>query len=58
MVTTLDVMSGLLSVTTTSSTQLERPEEVIRLLKVGANSEYLMDQVLDANDTILSKSLQ
>ncbi len=54
MITTFNVMPGLLSISTTGIAQLEGPEEVVGLLKVRADSHNLMDQVLDANDTILA----
>ena len=38
-------------------TQLERPEEVARLLEVGAHGEDLMDQILHADDAELAQVL-
>ena len=35
--------------------QLERPEEVVRLLEVGPNGKDLVDQVLHAHDAILAE---
>lgn len=37
--------------------QLERPQEVVRLFEVRSNGEDLVDQVLHADNTILSKTL-
>ncbi len=57
MVTTLDVMPGLLSIATTSITQLEWPEEVVGLLEIRTNRHYLVNQVLNANDPVFAKAL-
>ena len=35
--------------------QLEWPQEVARLLEVGSDCEYFMDQVLHTHDTILAQ---
>ena len=37
--------------------ELERPEEVARLLKVGPDGEDFMDQVLHAHDAVLAEML-
>ena len=55
MVTTLNKMTRLLSKTTTSITQFERPQEIIRLLEMRPNSDNLMDEVFDADDPKLAK---
>ncbi len=57
MVTTLNVMPGLLSIATTSVTQLERPEEVVGLLEVRTNRHYLVNQVLNTYDPVFAKAL-
>lgn len=43
--------------TTSRIRQLERPQEVARLLEVGSNGEDLVDQILHAHDAVLSKVL-
>ena len=57
MITTLNVMPGLLSIATTSVTQLERPEEVVGLLEVRTNRHYLVNQVLNTYDPVFAKAL-
>lgn len=57
MVTSLDVVPGLLSVSSASVAQLERPEEVVCLLEVGPNGDYLMDQVFNTNDAVFAQNL-
>lgn len=37
--------------------QLERPQEVVRLLEVGTDSVDLVDQILNADDTVLAEVL-
>ena len=57
MVTSLDVVPGLLSVASASIAQLERPEEVACLLEVWPNSDYLMDKVFDTDDPVFAQNL-
>ena len=57
MVTSLDVVPGLLSVASTSVAQLERPEEVACLLEVWPNSDYLVDKVFDTDDPVFAQNL-
>ena len=37
--------------------ELERPEEVRRLLEVGADGEDLVDEILDGEDVVLAQGL-
>ncbi len=56
--TTLDKVNRLLALVTTSRVgELEGPEEVVGLLKVGANSIDFVNQILDANDAKLAQRL-
>lgn len=57
MVTSLNVVPGLLSVTSASVAQLERPEEVACLLEVGPNSDYLVDKVFNTDDAVFAQNL-
>ena len=57
MVTTLDEVPGLLSVATSGIAQLERPKEVVGLFEVRAHRDYLVDEVLNTDDTKLAQSL-
>lgn len=57
-VTTLDEVEGLALGHTTSSTgELEGPEEVVGLLEVGSDGVDLVDQILHTDDTKLTKAL-
>ena len=57
-ITALNEMSELSRPESTSwIAQLERPEEVARLLEVGADGVDLMDQVLHAHDAVLAEML-
>ena len=53
MVTSLNIMPGLLSVSTTSIAQLERPQEIVGLFEMWAHCHDLMDQVLYTDDAVL-----
>jgi hypothetical protein len=56
--TTLDKVNRLLALVTTGRVgELEGPEEVVGLLKVGANSIDFVNQILDANDAKLAQRL-
>merc|ERR1719239_1916378 len=55
-VTTLDEVVDLLPPPTSGGVQLEGPQEVGRVLEVGANGENLMDEILHADDAKLAKS--
>lgn len=57
MVTSLNVVPCLLSVASTCIAQLKRPEEVVCLLEVGPNSDYLMDEVFNTDDAVLAENL-
>ena len=57
MVTSLDVVPCLLSVATACIAQLERPEEVVCLLEVGANGDYLMDEVFNTDNAVFAQNL-
>ncbi len=50
-------MVGLLGPSASGVVQLEGPQEVVDLLEVGSNSVQLVDDVLDADDAELAKSL-
>ena len=56
-VATLDVVNCLLSPAAGWIVQLERPQEIADFLEVGTHSEDLMDNVLHANDPVLSECL-
>lgn len=57
-VTTLDEVLELAGTEATSGVaQLEGPQEVGGLLEVGANGVDLVDQILDADDTVLAEVL-
>ena len=53
MVPSLDIMPGLLSVSTTSIAQLEWPQKVVGLFEMWAHCHNLMDEVLYTDDAIL-----
>lgn len=57
MVTTLNVMPGLLSKSTTGITQFERPEEIISFLEVRADSDDLMKKIFYTDDAKLPQRL-
>ena len=57
MVTTLNEVPGLLSVATSGIAQFEQPEEVVGLFEVRAHCDYLVDEVLNTDDTKLAKSI-
>jgi len=54
-VTTFDEVVGLLSPSSGGGVELEGPQEVGGVLEVGADSEDLVDQVLNANDAVLAE---
>jgi hypothetical protein len=57
-VTTLDEVLELAGTETTSGVgELEGPEEVGGLLEVGANSEDLVDEILNTDNAVLAKVL-
>lgn len=57
-VTTLDEVLELAGTEATGGVaQLEGPQEVGGLLEVGANGVDLVDQILDADDTVLAEVL-
>lgn len=53
MVTPLNEMPGLLPKPTTSTAELEWPQEIVDLLEVGTDSADLVNQILHANNAIL-----
>lgn len=53
-ITTFDVVVSLLLKTTEWCLQLEWPQEVVGFLEVRSNGHDLMDQILHADDTMLS----
>lgn len=57
MVSSLDVMPRLLAIATTSITQLEGPQEVVRFLEMGAHCEDLVNEVFYTDDAILPQRL-
>lgn len=57
-ITSLHKVGGLLVHATTGRGQFERPQEVVCGFKVLANCEDLMDEVLNADDAILSCRLK
>merc|ERR1712019_179312 len=54
-VSTLDKVVGLLSPSTSWVVQLEGPQEVGGVLEVGSNSEDLVDQILNTDDSHLAQ---
>lgn len=58
MVPSLNEVSGLFPVATACIAQLERPQEVVGLLKVWPHGEDLMNKVLHAYDAKLAQFLQ
>merc|ERR1719433_420813 len=54
-VSTLDKVVGLLSPSPSWVVQLEGPQEVGSILEVGSNSEDLVDQILNTDDSQLSQ---
>lgn len=57
-VTTLDEVAELASAEATGGVaELEGPEEVGGLLEVGANSDDLVDEILNADDAVLAEGL-
>lgn len=56
-VTTLHEVSSLLDPTTSRVGQLERPEERVRLLEVGANGVDLVNEVLNTDNAVLAQML-
>lgn len=55
-VATLNVVSNLLSPATTWVVQLEVPQEVVGVLKVGSNGDDLVNEILNTDDaTTLAK---
>ena len=57
MVTPLNVVPGLLPVSSTSIAQLERPQKVVGFLEVWANCDNLVDQIFNTDDAIFAQSL-
>ena len=51
-VTALDEMPRLLAESTASVAQLERPEEIIRLLEMRTDGDYFVEEVFDADDPV------
>jgi len=56
-VTTLDEVLALLVVAAQRRRELERPQEVVGLLEVWADSDDLVDQILHADDVVLAEVL-
>jgi len=54
-ITTLRVMLGLLSETSKGGRQLEGPQEVRSLLEAGAASDDLVNQILNADDAMVTQ---
>merc|ERR1719433_1315613 len=54
-VSTLDKVVGLLSPSPSWVVQLEGPQEVGSILEVGSNSEDLVDQILNTDDSQLAQ---
>jgi len=54
-VAALDEVVNLLSPSTAGSVQLEGPQEVAGVLEVGSDGEDLVDQVFDADDSVLAE---
>ena len=54
-VSTLDEVVGLLSPASSWVVQLEGPQEVGGVLEVGSNSEDLVDQILNTDDSHLAQ---
>ena len=56
-VSTLNKVVGLLSPSTSWVVELEWPQEVRGILEVGSNSQDLVDQVFNADDSKFTKRL-
>jgi hypothetical protein len=56
-VATFREVVGLFAPSATSVVQLEVPEEIVGHFEVGSDSENLVDEILDANDTEFAQSL-
>ena len=56
MVTSFDVVPGLLPVASASVAQLEWPQEAVGLLEVRSHREDLVNQIFDTNYSIFSKN--
>lgn len=54
-VSALDEVVGLLPPSAGGGVQLERPQEVGRVLEVGAHGQDLVDEVLHADDAVLAQ---
>lgn len=57
-VTTLGEVVGLLLPATVRVVELERPQEVGSLLEVRSDGEDLVNQVLDADDTVFTLNVK
>ena len=56
-ITTLHIVVPLLLQASQRRLHLERPQEVVRLLEVWANSHDLMNKILNADDVVLAQAL-
>jgi hypothetical protein len=56
-ITALHVVVPLLLQASQWCLQLEWPEEVVCLLEMWANSDYLMNKILNADDVMLAQTL-
>ncbi len=57
MVTPLDEVSRLLPGASSSSAELEGPQEVVGLLEVSPHREDFVDEVLHADDAVFAQDL-
>lgn len=56
-ITTFNIVIPLLLQTTQRGTKLERPEEVVSLLKVRPNGQDLVNKIFNADNTMFTKNL-
>ena len=57
MITALNKVCSLVSISTTSIAQFKWPQEIIGFLEVLSNGEDLVDKILHTNDAILAEAL-
>nr|GMD29062.1 Rpl7bp [Ipomoea batatas]GMD89310.1 Rpl7bp [Ipomoea batatas] len=57
-ITTFNIMVPLLLQSTQRCLELEWPQEVVCLLEVGSNSQYLVDEIFNTDNSMLPQSLE
>jgi len=56
-VSSLVIMDGLLPQSSSGRVELEGPQEVVGFFEVGSDGVDFVDKILNADDSVLSKSL-